>query len=244
MATSITMLAKRWDGHSSVPSDWWWSYKRDGVRGLLSSDKLRSRYGNRFWAPGWWLARLAKQDCIYDGELTHPLGRQECLSIVRSHDGGRRWSDISFHCFDIYDRCLREAYDSIPLVFRIKQMELGDNSVPALLNNALELGFEGLMLRDPDREYAIGKRVNYMLKVKPVCFGSGLLISYNDGKGRNLGVVGGYRLLLDNGVALSIGQLPDWERRNPKKIGSVIEFTYRDVTNSGVPLEAKISKKA
>lgn len=119
-------------------------------------------------------------------------------------------------------------------------------------------GGEGLMLRSPVMPW-FPKRCNNILKIKPVRDAEATVVGYRCGKGKHLGRIGALVVnysgkffdlagLTDEERTLSD---PDWCIKHPGEVcpaeitsslfprGSVITFTYRELTDSGVPKEAR-----
>ena len=127
-------------------------------------------------------------------------------------------------------------------------------------------GGEGLMLRDPKSIWT-PKRVNTLLKLKPFTDDSGVLVGFVTGretdKGSKLRGMIGALILSYNGKRLELSGMTDEERRfetedqtawaynNPGetapadfqgkyfKIGSKVEFIYRELSDDGIPKEAR-----
>src|SRR5207245_2292266 len=92
------LLAESWDCVTD-PAGWWLSEKLDGVRAYWTGDVFRSRQGNVYHAPDWFVAGLPAVPL--DGELW--LGRkqfQRTVSIVRRQDKNDLWKEIAFLVFD------------------------------------------------------------------------------------------------------------------------------------------------
>lgn len=134
----------------------------------------------------------------------------------------------------------------------------------------IEGGGEGLVLRDPNSVWT-PKRGTSVLKVKGELDAEGTLVGFTSGRETNkgsklLGMIGA--LVLDfNGKRLELAGLTDEERtfadkrsiayamENPGcempegtqarcfNLGDQITFTYRELTNDGVPKEARYLRK-
>ena len=108
------------------------------------------------------------------------------------------------------------------------------------LDRVCALGAEGLILR---HEASIWepKRSNMMLKVKQLLDSEATVRGYIPGEGRLAGMVGS--LIMDwNGLVFNLSGFTDDERRNAKElfpIGTVITFKYRELTDGGIPKEAR-----
>ena len=128
-----------------------------------------------------------------------------------------------------------------------------------MLAKVTDRGGEGLVLRAP---YSIWlpKRTDNLLKVKKFQDSEGIVIGYKAGKGKYLGMLGSLMVQWNNrrfelsGFTDSQRQLlsgAQWAERNPGEassvdlssgdfpIGTIVTFRYRDVTNDGIPKEAR-----
>lgn len=158
-------------------------------------------------------------------------------------------------------------------VFVHKQVRLPDDEdaarqrIEVELQKVLELGGEGIMLRDPNSVWT-PKRVGTLLKFKPFEDAEGVLVGFTSGretdKGSRLrGKIGS--LILDyKGKRLELAGLTDEERefacyndttyayehpgeemprdvRASRKfrVGQKISFIYRELTDDGIPKEAR-----
>ena len=114
---------------------------------------------------------------------------------------------------------------------------LGEFNINAIYNNAIDEGFEGIMLKDASATYDAGKRGNGWWKYKPAQYELDVVItSAKMGKGKNIGLFSTYGVsILDNGNYVNIGYVgngfsdEDLERltgRLRKNIESVIDNEY------------------
>lgn len=131
------------------------------------------------------------------------------------------------------------------------------------LKEIVKKGGEGVMLRKPSFRWDC-IRSHCLLKHKPTLFGDGILRGFTAGKGRLLGKIGA--LILDyNGKKLELSGLTDderefsdqirrWAEKNPGRdmlavqtchfqIGDTIQFKYRELSDDGVPKEARFLRK-
>jgi DNA ligase-1 len=138
--------------------------------------------------------------------------------------------------------------------------------IEALLEAVLELGGEGLVIRNPDGKW-VPKRSHDVLKYKPYEDDEGVLVGFTSGRetdkgSKLLGKIGA--LILDyKGQRLELSGLTDQEREfqttlmtsmaadhpgeempagfNGKhfKVGQTITFKYRELSDEGIPKEAR-----
>jgi len=104
------------------------------------------------------------------------------------------------------------------------------------------LGGEGLMLRRPVSSW-VPERTHNLLKVKPYKIGMGTVISIEPGLGRLVGMIGALNIELPNGVKFGLSGLTDEERRLSSWIGEKVCFKYRDLTDDGLPIEARFCRE-
>ncbi len=239
------LLAETWTDDVD-PTDWLMSEKLDGVRAYWDGRQFVSRQGNRFFAPSWFVAGLP--DMPLDGELW--LARkafQRTVSIVRRQDETPLWRDVKFVVFDAPGSSepfeLRLA--SIREVFSKRQLEFaaalphfvchGRGHLDCELDRIIELGGEGVMLRQPDSRYEAG-RSNTLLKCKRFLDADARVVGHEPGKGRHKGRLGALLVELPSGTRFCVGTgLSDAERENPPGFGSIITFRYQELSDGGVP---------
>ncbi len=178
------LLAERWDNSQDL-AGWWLSEKLDGVRAYWDGKSLISRLGNRFHAPDWFLADLP--DIPLDGELW--IGRkafQRTVGIVRRQDKSDLWKEVRYVAFDApaVDAAFEGRLAAIrshierhrpPYLTAHEHAICTDlDHLRAELARIEALGGEGLMLRQPESRYEVGRSLT-LLKVKTLsrCRGSG-----------------------------------------------------------------------
>ena len=233
------MLAKKHDGQD--PMGWWMSEKLDGVRAIWDGEKLLSRSGKTFCAPGWFINDLPK-DIVLDGELWEGRGLfQQTVGKVRTKIDPD-WNGIRYVLFD----CIGEG-SFAARIRKLYQADLPDHveileQIPCsgmlqLLNyerKIIKLKGEGVMLRKPLSLYE-HKRSSALLKVKRMQTDEALVIDYETGKGRNAGRVGALLCKFRDKI-ISIGSgLTDTDRDIPPAKGSMITFSFFELTERGMP---------
>lgn len=174
--------------------------------------------------------------------------------------------------FDTELSVLRDKIPSEGRVYLHKQRRLPVNvkeaalAVEEELNRVLDLGGEGVIIRDPNASWE-PKRLSSVLKFKPFKDDEGIVIGYTSGRktdkgSKHLGRIGA--LIVDyNGKRLELSGLTDKEREfttakmrkhaaeNPGvdmpswfqgkyfKPGETVTFKYRELSDDGIPKEAR-----
>ena len=239
------LLAERWDNAQDL-TGWWLSEKLDGVRAYWDGKSLISRLGNRFHAPDWFVDGLP--DIPLDGELW--IGRkafQRTVGIVRRQDQTDLWKQVRYVAFDApgVDHAFEGRIAAIRyhierhrppyLLAHEHTICTGLDQLRAELARVEELGGEGLMLRQPESRYEVGRSVT-LLKVKNFRDAEARVLEHLKGAGRHKGRLGALFVELANGTRFSVGTgFTDAERGSPPPVGSIITFRYQELSEGGVP---------
>ncbi|XP_046549454.1 LOW QUALITY PROTEIN: uncharacterized protein LOC124259371 [Haliotis rubra] len=241
------LLAQKYDPKATNPVGWWMSEKLDGVRAFWNGRCFYSRLGNAFIAPEWFTKDLPT-DMHLDGELFGGRGKfQSTVSIVKT-PGDERWKKISYHVFDVPSlekQPFEKRYEELQGYFdkaKPKYAVLCEQTkctskehVEEELEKAIDLGGEGVMLREPKSKYE-RRRSPSLLKMKKFHDAEAVVIGHEKGKGRNQFVCGALRCRMECGKEFSVGSgLNDAQRRKPPKIGAIITYRFQEYTNSGSP---------
>jgi DNA ligase-1 len=241
-------LAHAWKSGQN-PHGYFMSEKLDGMRAYWTGGKLWTRNGNVIHAPDWFVEGLPAEEDL-DGELF--LGRQQfdaCMSIARRSDASEEWKKLKYVVFDcpsvvggIRDR-LRRAQELVNkyhppyAVVHPQEVCQGEEHLLQELARVEQLGGEGMMLRHPTAKHR-GGRTNDLLKVKSFADDEGLVIDYEEGKGKYTGMVGSLICITKAGLTFKVGSgLSDDQRSYssaPKK-GTVITYKYFELTKDGIP---------
>lgn len=223
------------------------SEKYDGVRALWDGRDLRFRSGRIVHAPEWFKSRLQTQPL--DGELWLARGRFDLLSgIVRkTRPLDAEWQQVRYMVFELpggdgsfaqRDARLADIVRAVswPALQKVEQRRLADrHALQRALDEVTRAGGEGLMLHRADAPYVTG-RSDVLLKLKPLLDDEATVIAHLPGKGKYAGMMGALALRASDGRRFRIGTgFSDDVRRNPPPIGSVVTYTYRDLTPSGLP---------
>lgn len=239
------LLAHTWENDVDL-AGWWMSEKLDGVRAYWDGTKFLSRLGNEFHAPDWFKEGLPETPL--DGELwMDRKSFQKTISIVRRQDKSDHWQSIRYVLFDApaLDDPFERRFDYLTEVVadigsdyveRLDQQRCKDlEHLREELARVESLGGEGLMLRQPESKYEVGRSIS-LLKVKTFHDAEAVVIDHVKGKGRHKGRLGAVVAQLPDGTEFSVGTgFSDKERENPPDIGSTITFRYQELSDGGVP---------
>jgi DNA ligase-1 len=178
------------------------------------------------------------------------LGRkafQQCVSIVRRQDKSDHWQSIRFLAFDLpaaggpFEERMDQLRDllssSRPPFAEMHQHQRcrGLDHLREELAKVEAMGGEGLMLRQPESHYEVGRSTT-LLKVKTFRDAEARVIEHLPGAGRHKGRLGALAVELPDGTTFSVGTgFSDAQRQNPPAIGSLITFRYQELSDRGVP---------
>ncbi len=240
------LLAHPWKNDTDL-AGWWMSEKLDGVRAYWNGEQFISRQGNVFLAPDWFIDDLPS-DIPLDGELW--LARkqfQRTVSIVRRQDKNDLWKEIRYVVFDAPDvddvfearmAFVQEYLDERQPRYAQPHLHVrcrGTDHLREELARVEALGGEGLMLRKPGSRYERCRSFT-LLKVKTFHDADARVIEHLPGTGKHTGRLGALAVELANGTRFSVGTgFTDAERNNPPQIGSIITFSYQELSDRGVP---------
>lgn len=164
------------------------SVKLDGIRcvykdGEMLSRSLKSIPNERLHEKFKYLKEWSREHkTLLDGELySHTMTFQEITSVVMSNDKDVPDS-LQFWCFDaitrfngdfLYDEPFIHRYSRIPSFIylnKVPQYLLRKENIQARMDNALQEGYEGLIIRHPRSVYKCGRisvRSGNGYKLKP-----------------------------------------------------------------------------
>lgn len=238
------LLAHPWD-HLTDLAGWWMSEKLDGVRAYWDGNRFISRLGNEYRAPEWFVEGLPSEPL--DGELW--LDRQmfqRTVSIVRRHDASDHWKEITYVVFDA--PALASPFEHRQLQLRSwlgnglpharvldQHVCQGVDHLQRELDRVIGLGGEGLMLRQPQSLYEVGRSTT-LYKVKTFLDAEARVVEHLPGEGKHVGRLGALVVEMPDGTRFSVGTgFTDAERRSPPPIGALITYRYQELTDRGVP---------
>ena len=235
--------------------DWLIYEKIDGIRAIFKDGELTSRYGNKFHAPQEFIDKIdihpSMSTLPLDGELVHKNGLQKTASIVKDQTKKTTmefWKDIQYVVFDtIREGSFNERIDSLNVNLEenenvIVLQPLGSvNKIDDIAKHLTDIesrGGEGLMLRNPNADYKLGRSWD-LIKVKSFDDCEAEVIGYYPGEGKYEGMAGGLVCKLNDGTEFEVGTgLSDKDRSNPPAVGKKITINYMGLTDLGKPRHA------
>lgn len=230
------------------PAGYLVSEKFDGVRALWDGQRLRFRGGGTVVAPAAFLAGLPAGHSL-DGELWLGRGRFDALSAIvrREQPSEADWAGVRYQVFEqpegdgsFAERAAllkRWAANSGARCWSVVEQSTVDS--PAALRARLAMvvagGGEGLVLHRADAPYRTG-RSELLLKLKPVRDAEATVIGHTPGRGQFAGQLGALRVRDEAGREFLVGSgLNEGQRMRPPPIGSVVTYSWRGETATGLP---------
>lgn len=229
------------------PSKYLVSEKYDGVRAFWDGKILRFRSGRAVHAPPWFIGKLPPRSL--DGELWLARGRFEALSgIVRkTQPQDDEWRQIRYMIFELPSASgtfaertqrIKEiiAQAQWPQLVAVEQFRVSDRAaLKRKLDEVVRRGGEGLMLHLAEAPYLTG-RSDVLLKLKPLQDTEAVVVEHIPGRGKYQGMMGALRVKTSEGKVFQIGTgFSDAVRKNPPPVGTIITYTYRGLTKTGLP---------
>lgn len=218
--------------------EWYGSYKHDGTRMTLfmrdGEVHTASRGGGDYDIPATYI-RTDPYVCtlfninpnlILDGELyRHGWNLQKISGLARKETLEEDHKELCFHCYDIIDETkpfkdrvkeLNEIKKNCPsnskLVVIEQRLIKGLDQIMEMHNEAVANGYEGLVIKDPEREYKCGARDNRCCKIK----------EFTDSEFKILGIVEGLR---EEDMCFLM-EMPDGTQFKAKPIGDRSQKQY------------------
>lgn len=241
------MLCKVLDKENEklTEKEWYGSYKHDGVRMLLfmrdGEVHTSSRGGGDYDIPATYIREdpyiikllTENKGLILDGELyRHGWNLQKISGLARKETLEEDHKELCYHCYDIVDESatfkervkrLNQFKSECPsdskLIIIEQRLIKGLNSIMEMHNEAVAAGYEGLVIKDPDKEYKCGARDNRALKIK----------EFTDDEFKIIGLVEGLR---DEDMCFLM-EMPDGTQFKAKPIGDrALKQYYRENIDS------------
>lgn len=233
------------------PAGYLVSEKYDGVRALWDGTDLRFRTGRKIAAPAWFTAALPATPL--DGELWIARGTFDTLSGVvrKAQPVDAEWQQVKYMVFELpaYENLATRPFEqrsaqlqtlvqsvAWPQLQAVDQFRVANRAtLQAKLQDIVQDGGEGLMLHLASAPVSAG-RSQVLLKLKPVHDAEATVTRHLAGKGKYAGLTGALEVKTASGQRFKLGTgLSDAQRTSPPAIGSIVTYTYRDMTPSGKP---------
>lgn len=232
-------------------SGWYMSEKLDGVRAYWDGEKLISRSGKVFSVPAFFIKDFPSHKL--DGELWKERNAfSSVVSIVNKKNASNAWNQITYNIFEVPDSKgdLLERLERVKeskYIKLVKQIQVKNKKhLKSFLKEIENLGGEGIVVRDPAREYYTG-RTDKALKVKSYIDTECEIVGYNEGKGKYANMLGSLSCQMENMQIIKIGSgLNNTQRISPPPLGTVVNFKYYGLTSKGnprFPIFLKIKEK-
>lgn len=230
------------------PTGYMMSEKLDGMRAYWDGKSFYSRQGNMISVPAFFSRDFPT--FALDGELWSGYNDfQRCVGIVKGQKEYKQtdWGDIRYLVFDAPNQkgTFKQRYTflkdelstpSNPYIVLVDHKDCkGSQHLQDCLQQVLDKGGEGLMLRDPQSLYE-GKRSTTLLKVKRFDEMEAKVVGHEKGKGRLSSLTGKLQCQLPSGVLFYVGSgFSDKERIHPPKIGSIVTIQHQGLTITQKP---------
>ena len=205
-------------------------------------------------------------DTVLDGELVSPVDWGMVQSIMTTQQPHRPTPESPAVQFYVFDMLRLDGHDIRGLRQRERRKLLETRSiyqrsklvqptllVPAtqeMLIEVLELGFEGLVLKDPEGPY-VNRRSSLWAKVKPQQTTEAQVVGFKAGKAGGAwdGAVGAFEVqLLENGAHTTVKCGTDARHveatEHPERwLGAIIEIKHHGLGKDGVPRHPQFSRR-
>lgn len=234
---------KTYTGNEDI-SGWVMSEKLDGIRGIWNGKELQTRKGKKIYAPKWFIKNFPP--FRLDGELwTKRADFENIQNIVMDKTPSKDWKDITYNIFEVpnakgdflkrLEKIIKWLEKNPNSTIRvIPQIFIKDkNHLNEYLNTLLNKNAEGLIIRNPKKEFHIGRSV-FILKVKKTQDMEGKVIGINISEKTK--ILKSLKIKLPNNIVFNLGGgFTKEQRENPPEIGSIITFKYYGLTKKGKP---------
>jgi DNA ligase-1 len=234
----LPMLANKWeDRHKYISEPFYVQPKIDGVRLLVSNKGGISRTGKL--VPGTeHLGKGLLEGEYLDGECYDPNKTfEEITSLFKTNP-----KTLGFYIFDYFDLnrpnlTFKERIERVNVTTKLVQNK-GD-----LMNIHKEFikdGYEGTMIREPSSIYEIGKRSNYLLKLKDFKTDEYKVVGVKECSGKDVGTPV-WECVTENGQVFTVRPDGTQEVRremfknSSNYINKLLTVKYQNLTDLGVP---------
>jgi len=234
----LPMLANKWEDRQKYISEpFYVQPKIDGVRLLVSNKGGISRTGKI--VPGTeHLGKGLKEGEYLDGECYDPNKTfEEITSLFKTNPKA-----LEFHVFDYFDTnqpdlTFDQRLERVTVETRWVKTK---KDLPIVHKQYMDAGYEGTMIREPSSVYEIGKRSNYLLKLKDFKTDEYKVIGMRECTGKDVGTPT-WVCLTENGQEFTVRPEGTQEKRREmfkngdKYMGKMLTVKYQNLTDLGVP---------
>lgn len=234
----LPMLANKWeDRHKYISEPFYVQPKIDGVRLLVSNKGGISRTGKV--VPGTeHLGKGLKEGEYLDGECYDPTKTfEEITSLFKTNPKA-----LEFHVFDYFDTnrpnlTFDERLERVNVETRWVRTK---SDLPVVHKQYMDAGYEGTMIREASSVYEIGKRSNYLLKLKDFKTDEYKVIGMRECAGKDVGTPI-WVCTTENGQEFTVRPEGTQEKRRDmfkngdRYIGKMLTVKYQNLTDLGVP---------
>jgi len=239
-------LANPYQGDEKL-TDYWVSEKYDGIRGYWDGHQLLSRSGKVITPPTWFIEAWPMHP--FEGELWAGLGQfEQAASVIQQKQASdSAWRAMRFMVFDAvspnqafterivrYQRLVKQIGQ--PWVQAVTQSQVPSHAaLKVLLNKTVQAGGEGLVLHRGGSLYQSGRTAD-VLKAKPHADAEAQVISHEAGQGKHTERLGALWVETPQGLRFKLGTgFTDAQRENPPAVGQWVTYSYRGLTDKGIP---------
>ncbi len=239
-------LANPYQGHENL-TDYWVSEKYDGIRGHWDGHQLVSRSGKSLNPPAWFVQAWPAQ--AFEGELWAGRGQfEQAASVVQQKQASDdAWQDMRFMVFDapkpsqtftermgLYQSLVKQV--GKPWVQAVTQKNIESHAaLKTLLHQTVQVGGEGLVLHRGGSLYQSGRNSD-VLKAKLALDAEAKVVGHESGQGKHAQRIGALWVETQQGLRFKLGTgLTDTQRENPPALGQWVTYSYRGLTDKGVP---------
>lgn len=239
-------LANPYQGNENL-SNYWVSEKYDGIRGYWDGHQLLSRSGKELNPPTWFVQGWP--DTPFEGELWAGLGQfEQAASVIQQKQAAdSAWRAMRIMVFDmptpaktfteridVYQGLVK--YIGKPWVQAVTQSQATSHpDLKALLDQTVQAGGEGLVLHRGSSMYQSVRNAD-VLKVKQHEDAEAKVVDHEAGQGKHAQRTGALWVETPQGLRFKLGTgLSDAQRENPPAVGQWVTYSYRGLTDKGVP---------
>jgi len=242
------LLLAREAAEGMDPAGYLVSEKLDGVRAFWDGERLRFRGGGSVAASAAFLAGLPRGQAL-DGEMWLGRARFDALSAIvrREQPVESEWATVKYRVFEMPggEGTFTERVERLKTLAQatpqrswqpVEQLPVaGAAALRARLAEVVAGGGEGLVLHRADAAYRTG-RSDVLLKLKPVRDAEALVVGHTPGRGRFAGQLGALQVRDEAGRVFLVGSgLTEAQRSSPPPLGSVVTYSWRGETATGLP---------